>query len=156
MLRFKPLRLSIAQQVLRMKVRHPQFEVHWKDSVATWRGEIQPTVLSETYRVQIIYRLPNRPVITSLRPTLCCRPGAQRIPHTYIGNSLCLYYPKYHEWTPRDFIAETVVPWASLWLFYYEVWHATGVWFGAGVAHLPKKTDRDQSSAPEPKRAGTV
>ena len=21
---------------------------------------------------------------------------------------------------------ETIVPWASLWLYYYEVWHATG------------------------------
>ena len=29
--------------------------------------------------------------------------------------------------------AETIVPWACLWLYYYEVWHATGEWLGGGL-----------------------
>jgi hypothetical protein len=133
--KFKSRRLSIAQQVLRMKTKHPQFDVQWKDSSAVWRGEIQPTALSETYRIQIIYRLGRHPSVTSLNPILQCRPGANRIPHTYRGDRLCLYYPKYLEWTSADFIADTIVPWASLWLLYYETWHATGTWFGGGIAH---------------------
>jgi hypothetical protein len=64
-----------------------------------------------------------------------CRADAAHIPHTYRGNYLCLYYPKFLEWTGGDFIADTIVPWASLWLFYYEMWHAAGVWFGGGIAH---------------------
>ena len=30
-------------------------------------------------------------------------------------------------------IALTIVPWLSLWLFYYEVWRATGTWYGGGT-----------------------
>ena len=29
-------------------------------------------------------------------------------------------------------IAETIVPWASEWLFYYEIWKGTGEWYGGG------------------------
>ncbi len=29
-------------------------------------------------------------------------------------------------------LADTILPWASLWLFYYEVWLATGEWVGGG------------------------
>jgi len=28
---------------------------------------------------------------------------------------------------------ETIVPWACLWLYYYEVWHTTGEWLGGGL-----------------------
>jgi hypothetical protein len=31
------------------------------------------------------------------------------------------------------FLADTVVPWTSEWLFFYEVWHATGLWLGGGT-----------------------
>jgi hypothetical protein len=29
-------------------------------------------------------------------------------------------------------IAETILPLASIWLFYYEMWQATGEWLGGG------------------------
>jgi hypothetical protein len=29
-------------------------------------------------------------------------------------------------------LADTIIPLASLWLFYYEVWFATGEWLGGG------------------------
>jgi hypothetical protein len=45
---------------------------------------------------------------------------------------LCLYLPSADEWMPTQLIAETIVPWTSLWLFYYETWHATGEWLGGG------------------------
>jgi hypothetical protein len=32
-------------------------------------------------------------------------------------------------------IATTIIPWLSLWLYYYEVWHATGEWMGGGIEH---------------------
>jgi hypothetical protein len=34
-----------------------------------------------------------------------------------------------------DFIADTLVPWASEWLFDYELWLATGEWYGGGIEH---------------------
>jgi len=29
-------------------------------------------------------------------------------------------------------LADTILPWASLWFFYYEIWLATGEWVGGG------------------------
>jgi len=29
-------------------------------------------------------------------------------------------------------VATTIVPWTSLWLRHYEVWHVTGEWWGGG------------------------
>ena len=29
-------------------------------------------------------------------------------------------------------IADTILPWTSLWLYFYELWHATGQWLGGG------------------------
>jgi hypothetical protein len=30
------------------------------------------------------------------------------------------------------YIADTIVPWAALWLVFYEYWLATGLWLGGG------------------------
>ncbi|MDY0295864.1 MAG: hypothetical protein RB296_00975 [Acidobacteriota bacterium] len=30
-------------------------------------------------------------------------------------------------------IAKTIVPWASEWLIFYELWLATGEWLGGGI-----------------------
>jgi hypothetical protein len=41
-------------------------------------------------------------------------------------------------------IADTIVPWLILWLFYYEIWHVTGEWKGGGVhPPSPKRDDSD-------------
>jgi hypothetical protein len=32
-------------------------------------------------------------------------------------------------------VADTTVPWTALWLYHYEVWHATGEWLGGGIDH---------------------
>lgn len=61
----------------------------------------------------------------------------RRVPHMYSDGSLCLYYPKYNEWNYTDSWAETLIPWTSLWLFYYEIWIETGEWLGGGI-HLGK------------------
>jgi hypothetical protein len=33
-------------------------------------------------------------------------------------------------------LGETVLPWASEWLGYYELWHATGTWAGPEAPHV--------------------
>lgn len=55
------------------------------------------------------------------------------VPHLYPNGSLCLYYPPNGEWSYKDSWAETLIPWTSLWLFYYEVWQETGKWLGGGI-----------------------
>ncbi len=47
--------------------------------------------------------------------------------------------PKTREWGPHIQIASSVVPWASLWLFYFEEWLVSDDWKGGGE-HV---SDRD-------------
>jgi hypothetical protein len=38
---------------------------------------------------------------------------------------------------------ETIVPWISEWLMYYELWLSTGEWLGGGI-HPQKKNEQDE------------
>ena len=125
-------KLSIAAQVNAMKKLFPNFSLTWKGKVAVWIGEILPTTLSQSYKVKVTYALGLPPNCYVLSPKLCRRDNKQRIPHTYTKNRLCLYLPNSGEWTPQMLIADTIIPWASLWLFYYEIWQAIGEWLGGG------------------------
>ena len=49
---------------------------------------------------------------------------------------LCLHFPG--EWDPRMLISETIIPWASEWLYFHELWLATGEWHGGGHNPSPK------------------
>ncbi len=53
------------------------------------------------------------------------------IPHVFSDGSLCLHIPG--QWQSDMTIAEYIVPWIAEWLFYYEVWLATGEWLGGGA-----------------------
>lgn len=128
--RVKPV--SLALQELRMRAQHPQFIGRIDRCAATWTGEIQPTAMSAKHTVRIVYQWSQAPRVTVLTPPLRDRGDGQRIPHLYSGGFLCLHKPHYREWTPTLCVADTIVPWTSLWLYYYEVWLITGNWFGGG------------------------
>ena len=131
--KFSPTqKLSVAQQVARMSALHPQFRVSWRGPKARWSGIVQPTALSRRYRVDLRYDDGAAPTVEVVEPRLAGRPDNPSIPHVYEGNRPCLYRPNTGEWDPLQFIAETVVPWLVLWLFYYEIWQATGEWLGGG------------------------
>ena len=53
-------------------------------------------------------------------PGLRTRADAERIPHTYAPERPCLFYPAGREWRPDMTIATTIIPWLSLWLYFYE------------------------------------
>ena len=72
-----------------------------------------------------------RPRVFVVSPTLLELRG-NPIPHRYSDGSLCLWQPAYREWRPTYWIAETIIGWAALWLFFYELWHACGEWLGGG------------------------
>lgn len=128
----KPEPKSLAQQYGSMKRLHPQFEGRWSANQITWSGSLRPSGMSDVYRIAITYRLGGVPVVEVVSPELVKRPDQECFPHVYPGDRPCLYDPKLREWTPVNLIAETVLPWASEWLFYYEYWRATGEWLGGG------------------------
>jgi hypothetical protein len=101
-----------------------------------WIVALQPTPLSVTYRVRIEYVLGDRPHVTVIDPQLE-RPRGEPLPHVFPHDELCLYFREFDGRT--DLIAKTIVPWASEWLYFYEVWLTTGEWHGGGV-HPPRPT----------------
>ncbi len=124
--------LTVGQQTYVMRVRCPGFQCALERSCVTWTGYVQPTEMSSKYLIRIWYALGRRPRVSVLNPQLRRRSLDEKIPHLFPGNYLCLYHPRYGEWLATMFIAETIIPWAALWLYYYEVWHATGTWYGGG------------------------
>lgn len=131
--------LSLGSQVLQMNKDFPEFQYTLnKDNrgkrVPTWRGYLQPFKNSPRYLIKIIYPFDSYyskpPSVWVINPA-----PKENAPHRYPDKSLCLYYPKDHSWTPYLFISNTIVPWAAMWLAFYEIWLDTDVWYGPEAPH---------------------
>lgn len=108
-------------------------------------GELQPRITSPVYSVEIRYKYREFPKVRVVSPDLTDNP-----PHCYGDGTLCLYWPKEWRWDPSHLIADTILPWAALWLFYYELWLDTGKWLGPSshdeIGVLNANTRNDQLS----------
>ncbi len=113
-------------------------------------GDVKPSALSASYRVEVRYKVGERPEIRVLSPELVRREGGERIPHMYGQETLCLYLPQSNEWSGEMSLGHAVIPWISLWLYYYELWHATGEWLGGGLEPVEKETIRNDRKRIEP------
>lgn len=151
---------TIAQQIQAMRRRWPGFESAGVDAnQATWFGSL--VGIERSYRVMIRYGVSlggtgepmwrHFPEVRVLSPQLILRPDAAEeapLPHVYFEypditlSPLCLFDPCNNEWSNRDLIAHTTVPWAADWLACYEGWLATGRWFGGG-RHLVPSTQEN-------------
>jgi hypothetical protein len=117
-----------------MQVKYPQLtaSVDRQRSV-TWTGLWRPTELSNEYTLQISYRQGFRPQIAILNPQLELADGQEKLPHVYDDgqDDICVHRPE--EWNKSMYIALTIMPWVSQWLYFYEVWAITGKWLGKGT-----------------------
>jgi hypothetical protein len=109
----------------------PQFECHvTRRGGLEWRGTLQPTLESPQYCARILHEGDRTPRVFVDRP-----PIRRDAPHRYSDGSLCLYWPNEWGWTPRESLAETIIPWTAFWLYYYELWLATDEWLGPSSPH---------------------
>lgn len=114
-----------------MKRAFPQFR--WRPTRqggVEWLGELQPAPDSPQYRIRLTHEPDRTPRVWVLSPAL-----RNDAPHRYRDNSLCLYWPEEWRWGPRESLAETIIPWAAFWLYYYELWLATREWLGPASPH---------------------
>ena len=127
--------LTLQLQMIRIRQLFPQFTYRAGKKPA-WYGTLQPTPESPEYQLKLEYWPGKSPKVWVLSPEV--HPKA---PHRYKDRSLCLYYPRHSEWHPGMLLAETIVPWAAEWLFFYEVWleDPEGRWFGPEAPHGEKK-----------------
>ena len=114
----------------------------------TWRYSATPSPIGRDYDIRIEFKQGSRPEIFVDRPDLQALAGGQRIPHLY-QHSLpgsCLYLPQTCEWQSWMRLDQTLVPWTTLWLFYFEEWLASGEWKGGGM-HPDEDDNRDRGEA---------
>lgn len=124
---------TIAEQIAAMRSKYPQFKTLFiSHSSLKVMGALQPTSRSSQYSFVLKYSLNSSPKIKITSPKLQKNNKGEDIPHLYTGENLCLYRPKYYEFQKTDFLCDTIIPWASLWLYYYEIWLLTNEWFGGG------------------------
>ncbi|HUZ56291.1 MAG TPA: hypothetical protein VMU94_27675 [Streptosporangiaceae bacterium] len=121
----------MAQQATGLRSVFPGADLVLKAYSLGWTGQLQPTDLSRVYTVRIDYKTRRYPAVRVLAPELIPT-AAGFLPHTYDDGSLCLHDVR--QWNGGMLIVDTIVPWAAEWLLYYEVWLATGEWFGDGDA----------------------
>jgi hypothetical protein len=138
--------VAIAVQGLLLKRAQPNSTYRFSGHNSfVWEGALRPGPLSGLYRVRVEYKFGRHPRTRVIDPPLQ-RHGNDAIPHMYGQKSLCLYRPSKNEWDSTMSLADTILPWASLWLFYYEIWLATGEWVGGG--EHPGEKESDPSDVP--------
>ncbi|GFO82584.1 MAG: hypothetical protein A49_22110 [Methyloceanibacter sp.] len=143
------LPLSVEDQDRKLRDLFPEFRLVLNvDWIGIWEGPLTP--ICQTYRVRVVYfrrrqfdtwSLANHYVtVTVLDPPIGPDPRGtgERVPHVYSYArspkypALCLFDHRQDEWLPDEFVADKIIPWAIKWLFYYELWLATGTWLGGG------------------------
>jgi hypothetical protein len=100
-----------------------------------WLFETSPHPLSRTYQVRIEMGRHNSPEVYVESPDLHLLVAeGSRLPHVYEQDPprLCLFLPGTGEFRPWMRLDQTIVPWAALWLFYFEDWLVTDEWKGGG------------------------
>ena len=116
-------KINLAVQALNLRKEFPNSDVHIERSNLIWVAQMIPSPLSLKYTVRLTYRLGKDPQINVLKPELDILEG-EKLPHTYPGNRLCLYYPGSGEWRGDILLSQVIVPWISEWLLHYEIWLA--------------------------------
>ncbi len=125
--------LGLGEQLAYLRLWWPNFRSKICGATLSAVGELRPSELSATYTVCVNQRGGRSPEVRVVNPELRKGAGGEKIPHMYSQERLCLFLPGGGEWKPDDPIAHTILPWTSLWLYFYEVWHATGEWLGGGI-----------------------
>lgn len=120
-----------AQQIRDMRRNFPQFSYRMtRNEGLIWKGTLQPTLESSSYTMRIQHSIRRIPRVFVDTPQL-----HDDAPHRYRDGSLCLYWPEEWAWAPDKSLASTLIPWAAMWLYYYEIWMFCGKWLGPTSPH---------------------
>lgn len=120
------------------KIKKTQNRVYYSFSKGNAHVDIffylKPTEQSVDYKIKLSVDLRKQKVKAFVvEPDIHKVHKNKNMPHVYSDGSLCLYYPSYNEFNYKDNWVETLIPWISLWLYYYELWEMTGTWLGGGI-----------------------
>lgn len=138
--------LSVHEQYAYMRQICPGFSCKVRRGKLSCEGSLQPFPFTKKYKVRINYQVGEQPEVQVVNPSLRRRQPNESIPHTYKGDLPCLFFPPNRsEWSSEKILAETIIPWLALWLFYYETWLSTGEWQGGGEHPATDKVEKKKS-----------
>ena len=81
--------INLAVQAGHLQKMFPSSRASFKRSQLTWIATLQPSPLSNTYKIRLHYKLDERPDVEVLDPKIEERDG-RRPPHLYPKGRLCL------------------------------------------------------------------
>lgn len=118
----------------------------------TWTWQAAPSALSRIYTLHVEFKEGGTPKVFVDQPNLVALAEGRKLPHVYSESptQLCLYLPSSGEWHGSLLITDTVVPWATLWLYFFEEWLVSDDWKGGGVHPNDDDSDRLQNSEENP------
>ena len=121
----------MVRQKLAMRSKFPGFRCRKKGDSLVFIGTLRPEKTSQSYTIELKYTPLQHPKVFVLSPEI-----HPRAPHVWSDNkSLCLVNPKIFPWHPRHLVAKLTIPWTALWLYFYEGWLETGIWYGPEFPH---------------------
>lgn len=142
----KPKNITLDFQIFSIQQSFPSFKFYRNEKEAYWVGLLKPSSNSCTYTVKIIYKFKKPPKVFVLKPDIL-----KSSPHIYSDRSLCLYYPFDKDYNNKlSVISDTIIPWTAEWLYYYEIWLNSGIWWGPEAPHEKgalKRVDRMEEFA---------
>jgi hypothetical protein len=161
--------LNVQDQDRRLRAVFPEFELVLDGGwMGIWEGPLTP--IMRRYRIRVTYfrrrlfdtwTLKNSYAsVQVIDPVIGLDPRGtgKWPPHIYYNESdpqssrLCLYDPEERSWSPEEYIADTIIPWAIDWLFFFERWLDTGEWEGGG-RHPERRSNRcPRTDASDPER----
>ena len=133
---------SMGAQIDRMRHAWPTLQHKLTPGgYSLWRGDVRP--YQATYFIGVWWKAgsPWKPWVFLINPQLAPREDKtfEEIPHLLFDDDdpkfsgLCLFDPDGEEWSNKQLIADTTLPWAFEWLQHYEFWHFDGVWRGKSI-----------------------
>lgn len=134
----KSREIPLIVQANKLQSYFPDSKYSVRQNILVWKGYLQPTYLSPKYLIKVVYQREKHPNVYVMDPKpLVLAKEKSKLEHVYDTDKqhLCIYYLKAKEWNETKFIADTIIPWTSEWLFHYEIWVTTGIWHGGGI-HL--------------------
>ena len=140
-------KITLAHQMFAIRQRYSLniVENKIKNNVLKCKVRVRPTEQSREYLITVEYKTGVYPRVFLINQGIMTD-ATDNLPHCYERKyyssskervKLCLFYPGRGEWNNTMLIADTIIPWAVEWLYYYEKWRMTGEWYGGG--EHPKK-----------------
>jgi len=132
----KPKKITVQKQKVALCAAFPEGKcsISLKKKLV-WSGIICPSPLSKEYVTVLTWVSGYSPRVWVIGDNLE-KLDDPDFPHVYQIDlehnmvRICLY--RHQEFNQYTFIADKIIPWIVEWLYYYELWLATGEWHGGG------------------------